>query len=334
MKAKVSPAVIGAFVIGAFVLATLALLSFGGFHFFDKPERFVVYVDESVSGLDQGSPVKMRGVRVGRVTSLGIRYDAAKSRSVVAVVCELNRDMVRDPSGALIDVSSKQEMQKMVDRGLRAQLGVLGLATGLLFIELDFKEPDPAEKLPVPVQGEPYVVVPWVPSTISELQSRIANVLGEIEKVNFAALAKDIAALAQTARKQIDAADIKGLVDQWKKTGAEFAALANNADFKRTFDSVNGAVADLRVTIAKIDAQIEPSGAELRATLVEARKAVLAFNETAATAKQFLASQSGLGDELIETLDHVSEAADSVKRLADFIERNPNALISGRKRPQ
>ena len=73
-----------------------------------------------------------------------------------------------------------------------------------------------------------------IPSTISELQSRIANVLGEIEKVDFTALAKDIAALAQTARKQIDAADIKGLVDQWKKTGAQFQALAGDADIKRT----------------------------------------------------------------------------------------------------
>lgn len=334
MKSKISPAIIGAFVIGAFALATLALLSFGGFHFFDKPERFVVYVDESVSGLDQGSPVKMRGVRVGRVVSLGIRYDAAKSRSVVAVVCELNRDMVRDPSGALIDVSNKEEMRKLVQRGLRAQLGVLGLATGLLFVELDFKEPDPTVKLPEPVPGETHVVVPWVPSTISELQTRIANVLGEIQQVDFAALAKDISALAQTARKQIDAADVKGLVDQWKKTGAQFEALANSADIKRTFENINGAVTDLRAAMQKLDAQIEPAGADLRATLAEARKAVQAFNETAATAKQFIAAQSGVGDELIETLDHVSEAADSVKRLADFIERNPNALITGRKRPQ
>ena len=52
MKTKISPAIVGAFVIGAFALGTLALLSFGGFHFFDKPERFVVYFDESVHGLD------------------------------------------------------------------------------------------------------------------------------------------------------------------------------------------------------------------------------------------------------------------------------------------
>jgi paraquat-inducible protein B len=46
MKTKVSPAVVGAFVIGAFALAVLSLLSFGGIHFFEKPERFMVYFDE------------------------------------------------------------------------------------------------------------------------------------------------------------------------------------------------------------------------------------------------------------------------------------------------
>ena len=34
--------------------------------FFSKPQRFEVYFDESIHGLDLGSPVKLRGVRVGR----------------------------------------------------------------------------------------------------------------------------------------------------------------------------------------------------------------------------------------------------------------------------
>jgi len=41
-----------------------------------------------------------------------------------------------------------------------------------------------------------------------------------------------------------------------------------------------------------------------------------------------------VGEELAGTLQHLNDAADAVKRLADFLERNPNALIAGRKRPQ
>src|SRR5689334_1975009 len=105
MKTKVSPAIIGAFVIGAMVLGVVALLAFGGVNFFSKPQRFVVYFDESVHGLDQGSQVKLRGVRVGRVIEMNIRYDPQGNHSVVAVVCEFSKDMISDVRGQPINVA-------------------------------------------------------------------------------------------------------------------------------------------------------------------------------------------------------------------------------------
>ena len=65
MKTKVSPAVVGAFVIGGLALLFLSLVSFGGISFLSKPPRFTVFFNESIHGLDLGSPVKLRGVRVG-----------------------------------------------------------------------------------------------------------------------------------------------------------------------------------------------------------------------------------------------------------------------------
>ena len=72
MKTKLSPAIVGLFVLGAFALGILALLSFGGVNIFTQPQRFVVTFNETVHGLDLGSPVKLRGVRVGRVADLKI----------------------------------------------------------------------------------------------------------------------------------------------------------------------------------------------------------------------------------------------------------------------
>ena len=55
---------------------------------------------------------------------------------------------------------------------------------------------------------------------------------------------------------------------------------------------------------------------------------------SSASAQTFISAQSGIGEELASTLSHLNEAADAVKRLADFLERNPNALITGKKRPE
>lgn len=333
MKTKVSPAIVGLFVIGAFALAVIALLTFGGVNFFAKPQRFVVYFDESVHGLTLGSPVKLNGVPVGRVTDLSIRYDEKDNHSAVAVLCEFSKDKVTDAKGAAINVADRAELQTFVDHGLRAQLGVQGLATGLLFVELDFRNPAdyPADK---PIAESKYVTVPSVPSAISEFQTNLTEILNDIKKIDFAGIGHGVDQLLIDTHKQLDGLDLKGLAAQWQKTGASVDILVNSPEIKATFVHLDDAVVALRVTLAKLDTQVDTDGTQLQATLKQAQDALQSFNATAAAARSFIASHSGLGDEMIGTLEQINEAADAVRRLADFLERNPNALLTGKKRPQ
>jgi paraquat-inducible protein B len=332
MKTKVSPTIVGAFVIGAMVLGVVALFSFGGVNFFSKPQRFLVYFDESVHGLDQGSQVKLRGVRVGRVISLNIRYDNQRNHSEVAVLCEFSKDVISDNRGQPINVAERAELEAMVGRGLRARLEVSALATGMLFVGLDFM--DPKENPAVPRNADArYVVVPSVPSAISEFQASLTEILTDLKRVDFAGLSRNLGGLLTDVRKQLDGVDLKGVAEQWKKTGAQIETLATGPEVKRTFDNLNGAIADLRQTIAKLDGQIQPTSQQLSDTLAEAKRTLQSFSQTAEAARTFISAQGGLGDDVIGTLEHLNGAADAVRRLAEFLERNPNALITGKKRP-
>jgi paraquat-inducible protein B len=333
MKTKVSPAIVGAFVIGAFALGIIALLTFGGVSFFSKPQRFEVYFDESISGLDAGAPVKLGGLRIGRVVALNIQYDASTNKSLAAVTCELSRDGLTDEHGTAIDVNNRAALQQLIDRGLRAQLNVQSYATGLVFVELDFVDPkqNPA---PPPPPNQKYVVVPSIPSPISGFQNSLTEILTNLKRTDFAGLSRALTALIADTRTKLDAVDLKGVVDQWKKTGEQVETLASNPEFKKTLDNLNGAIADLRGAIAKIDAQVEPTGVQLRDTLAEAKRTIASFDDTAATARKFINRNAVVGDQLAETLQHLNDAADSVRRLADFLERNPNALITGKKPPE
>lgn len=321
------------FVIGAFALGIISLLTFGGVNFFSKPQRFVVYFDESIHGLDLGSPVKLRGVRVGRVVDLNIRYDEKTNHSVVAVVCEFSKDKVTDTKGTAINVASREELQLLVNRGLRAQLGVLGLATGLLFVELDFFDPKeyPADNRTTELK---YIAVPAVPSAISEFQASASEILANLKKVDFAGLSREMTGLITEARKTIDSVDLRGLAEQWRKTGVQVETLANAPEIKQTFTNLNLAIGDLRGVLAKLDAQVGPAGQGLTEALGQVKTTMTAFNETAAAVQKFLAANSGLGNDVAGTLEQLNEAAEAVRRLADFLERNPNALLTGKKRPQ
>jgi paraquat-inducible protein B len=333
LKTKISPAVVGMFVLGAFALGIIALLALGSFSLFSKPERFMVYFDEPISGLDDGSPVKLRGVRVGRVTGISIRYNRANSKSVAAVLCEINQGSITDENGANLDVSDPAALQALVDRGLRAQLEVGGLATGLLFVELDFKDPI---KYPSDVMATDakYVVIPSAPSAISEFQASATALLAHMQQVDFKGLSEELKKLVVETRLRIEGVDFKGLASQWKKTGESVDALARSPEILQALDNVNRTLEDLRKAIARLDTQVDTNGKDLQATLLQAKAALASFDEAATSAKGFINAQQGLGADASHTLEKVADAAESIQRLADFIERNPNAIISGRKEPK
>ncbi|CAM3015423.1 MlaD family protein [Rariglobus hedericola] len=332
MKTKVSPAVVGLFVLGALVLGLVALFSFGGINFFSKPERFVVYFDESVHGLDLGSPVKLRGVRVGRVVDIGLRYEPATGGSLVAVSCELNRNLIADGKGGMIDVTEDGKLQQLVDRGMRAQLGVIGYATGLLYVEIDFLDPVNYPATPRPDLVSKYVEMPAVPSKSAELLRSLDEILTNIKGVDLAALSREVQGLVADTRKKINGLDTDGLIAEWTKAGASMRGLAESPEVKQTLVNLGAASGKLDAILADY-AQNGPKGEAMTQTLTEIRATITTFNSTVATAQKFINAQQSLGDDASQALIRLGEAASAVRELADYLERNPSALITGRKQP-
>lgn len=331
MKTKLSPAAVGVFVIGALALGVIALLSFGGMSLFSKPHRFMVYFDESIHGLDLGSPVKLRGVRVGRVVDLAVHYDDAANKSVVVVTCELVRNVITDEKGADLKIAGADDIQAMVDNGLRAQLGVLGLATGLLFVELDFE--DPAEYPAPALDSAPkFVVVPAVPSAISEYQASLSEILSDLRKVDFAGISREAKALLVTANKKIAEADVKGLGDKVGRAADAVTAFVESPEAKQAFANLNEALVATKAAIAKIDTQVDPVSEELKKTLVNAQTALKTIDATASTTRRFVQRQGDVGDELTTALRQVAEAATALENLVSSLERNPTSLLVGKKK--
>ena len=67
---------VGIFVFAGLALIVGAVLFLGGQTLFDDPVVIETYFDESVQGLEVGSPVKLRGVRLGEVRWIGFADDA------------------------------------------------------------------------------------------------------------------------------------------------------------------------------------------------------------------------------------------------------------------
>lgn len=317
--------------LGALLLGVVAFLSFGGTNFFSKPTRFLIYFNESVSGLDPGAAVKVSGVRIGRVAAINVRYDQPSKEALVQVTCEIDRNILTDISGKQIDLTVPAQLQGLIDRGLRARLSLTGI-TGLLFVELKFEDSEiyPTNRR---FATEQYPVVPAIPSPISEVQQSIVEIVADIKTVDFAGLSKELKALLAGTNQKITDLDVKGLGTKVGRAADAVTEFINSPDARQAFANLNLTLVELRATIAKLDGNVTPVSDELKKTLATAQSALQSLEATSVTTQRFVLSQSGVGDELTQSLRQLSDAAAALERLADTIERNPSSLIVGKRKP-
>lgn len=332
MKSKLNPATVGMFVLGALLLFVVGFLSFGGSNIFHKPARFMVYFDESVSGLDPGAPIKFYGVRVGRVAAVSARYDAATRKALVQTVCEINRSVLTDSEGVEIDLTNATQLQTFIDRGLRAKLNFTGI-TGLLFVELSIEDPREHPANPR-FMTEALPVVPAIASPISEVQQSLVEIVADIKQVDFAGLSKQVKTLLNTTNAKIAVLDLKTLSDKVGGAADAVSAFISSPEARQTFVNLNAALNDLRVVLARLDGNVGPVSDELKKTLTEAQNALKSLESTAVTTQQFVAAQGNVGEELTASLRQLGDAAAALERLSDTISRNPSSLIVGKKKPE
>jgi paraquat-inducible protein B len=93
------------------------------------------------------------------------------------------------------------------------------------------------------------------------------------------------------------------------------------ADLRTTVNTLDGTLREVNTLVTRLDTEIAP---ELRAALKEARA-------TLDRAQQVLAQDSPIQGDMRATLRDVSRAAQSMRNLADYLERHPESILRGRR---
>lgn len=162
---------IGAFVFGGLALALAAIVLFGNFRPFTPVTRAAVVFQGSISGLSVGAPVTFRGVRVGAVQAITLRYDVPSNTAYIPVTIDLDPERVR-MTGQAAD-TRRPDVPALVQRGLRAELNIQSFVTGQSEIDLDFAPSVPAVLHPNVTD------LPEIPTRLSTIQ-RVQQRLSEL----------------------------------------------------------------------------------------------------------------------------------------------------------
>ncbi len=263
----------------------------------------VAYFDEAVRGLKKHAPVEFSGIKVGEVVNIRLEFDQKnlQFRIPVLLAIEPDRFDVKGPMNG----DGEAMIAKLIAKGLRAQLRTGSLLTGQMFVNLSMDPEAPRAKL---THNGPFPVIPSVPGSTEEIAASLARFAGELEKVPVAQIGRD---LSQSLK------NINTLV------GSEDLAEAIRG-LRRSLDQISRFTAGLNQdTVPKIDQAL----VQLNRTLTEAERAM--------TAAEHLASGSGpLTYELQTLMKQLAKAAQAISVLADYLQRNPEALVFGKGDPQ
>jgi len=372
MSTRANPVVIGGFVVGAVVLLVVALLVWGGTGLFRTKLDYVLFFDSAVTGLNKGAPVLARGVKVGEVTDVQIRWGTP----LIAVYVTLEPDAVKGAAG---DKPSRVIERLVREAGLRGQLRMQSFVTGVLYVALDFRP-----NTPVVLRGGQQRVpeIPTIPSDIEVWTARLEKFANKLEKVpleeigqNVEAILEDVKGIveskgtrdllpnanlavtdARTLIHRVDAqidpllAEIKSTLARADSTLDAVGKLAVDVDThvdplalqaEGTLKVAQAAIGDARPLIedvrrlaAKLDAQVDPVLDSIRHTSDTARTTLERAQVTLGGVDVTLDQESPLGFELFQTLKEIRSAAQSLRSLADYLERVPDAPVHGLRRPR
>jgi phospholipid/cholesterol/gamma-HCH transport system substrate-binding protein len=302
MSEKSSAFRIGVFVTLGVAIVLAALFLFGIRSAFQPTDVFETYTTGDVEGLAVGSVVTLRGVDVGKVTEIGFSwnmYDAVQPACVV-VRCAVKQHIV---PAVWRNSSFETEIQKVVDRGLRAVVQMEGI-TGASIVSLQTL--DPAKNPPLQVPWKPkYLYIPSAPSQLGRLLASVDRTLANLEKLDVGGLGQNLNRVlnsADAALKNLNQLDVRGISRNANQAlqdadGAvlEIKGLAEGAR-SDIHDMKLGAIGDdARKLLDNLDARLallidKLSGVDVRSlneTLAGTRDAARSLNEALELLKRY-----------------------------------------------
>ena len=309
MSAKVHNFRIGLFVLAGAGLFIGALFAVGLKAYFGKHDVFETYVTGKVENLSVGALVKLRGVTIGKVSSIefiGTEYREYKEQYVV-IKFEV-------PSGTVwSDDATKiqQILNNEIAQGLRARVQGQGFL-GANILALEYVDP----------KIYPVEPIPWTPKHyyIPSAPNQFNRVLASLEKSLRHAEDLDFADLLDRANKLIDAANV-------------LAGNVNQIDFKQLGTNAGSLIVDFRETSRGIqrtlvDAQNAINGADLPAISRQTAALEAKLSSAAVELRHVLANVDTA--ELNSSLANVRAATDELIVLLHNLEQRPSSVLFSR----
>jgi len=337
---------VGVFVIAASVIAVIGVILLGVGTVFQKNVLVETYIDESVQGLDVGSPVKFRGVPIGKVEQISLTsVEYATTKRYVLVRTGISPNLFRGNLAQLSDSGLKAE----IERGLRLRMAAQGL-TGVAYLEADYA--DPQRNPPLEIDWQP--IYPYVPSTLSritQLGESVEKILRGIENVDLGRLVDGIEKSLTAITKVAEGANLDKLgreanafLSEVRDTNRQLKEVVGSAELKSVMQDGAGAAKRAREIIDNAEKPMKqllvdlPQASESLARLLKRLDSVATdlpetstqLRQTVQRMNRLIASQQR---DIERTMDNLRAISDNMKEITENSKKYPSQVLFGAPPP-
>ena len=307
MARKTSKFMIGLFVIIGVLIGLIAIVWLGASKYLEKGGIYATYFDESVQGLQKDSTVKYRGVDVGRVEKIRVA-----------------------PDNELIEVVMKINLKGELQRSHIAQLKPAGI-TGVVFIELDRKEPGEEDLSPKLSFASEYPIIASKPSDIKQIISGVLDVLENLKRIDAKGISEGIVSTVANLNGVITKVDnalaekrLDEIIVEVKNTLVKIQNFA--ANIEREVQTLNLAKTGAHVESATAKIEKIVNSGEIEATLKEAKETIGKLNQWV----DKLDKRSLIITNDVKVIsENLRQASESLDMLVERVYASPSDLLFG-----
>jgi paraquat-inducible protein B len=290
----------------------------------------------NLNGLKIGAAVKIKGVQIGAVSRITLRLPEGMgklremniAKQPMAVEIEVDQREFESLGGRTAALTP-EEMEGLRKAGLRAQLAMESFLTGILYIDMGFHPHTPMRLYLVPGSG-PYPEVPTIPTQLEQIRDDVNKALLKLGEVDLKRLTDSISGAGESVERLAGDPDLHQALKSVNRLVSDPSLREAVDHLDDTLNNVNQAVVAVKKTIDRTGTKLDPMIASFQKSSEDLQTALGQARSTLASAQLLLSPGSPMTHKLDVTLEELADASRSVHDLADYLQRNPSALIRGK----
>lgn len=255
-----------------------------------------------------------------------------------------------------------------VDRGLRVQIAWKDI-TGQKYLDLDFHDPEEAVPPKLPVEPAVPYIPTYVSASFQDIQKDLATTLSNLAKIRYDLIGAKVEIALERLTTRIEemrtdeiSSSVRGAADalrtiaespgfrdgllrfdaisqETEKIGRRLNEILERPELDAAVGDLAAASASLRTTMASLETQLPATVAKLDLVIDDVRLNLegAKIPETTASIREGVDSMgaaarnvTAVRTELVAALRELTQASRSIGRLAEYLERHPDALLEGR----